>query len=261
MGTCNYDPFGEIEYGTACSVPSNYRFAGMEWDPEANLYQTWFRKYDVNQGRWMSVDPLAGSTDNPQSLDRYGYVLNDPVNLVDPFGLWIECPNPPPPGEPPPAPNCRWRCLCDDNDHYTCNWECGPSGNPFADCTIDGIPCYDFLGPTPLGDELTEAQRRRLEEFLKRLADLGLWPPRPQPPQSLVRRQEPPKFHPNEYWGCVAGQFGSLKTIMTVFGGVSLTSFLVRKGHPIWGFALTGAALVGRTQQIRDTCIQVATHP
>jgi hypothetical protein len=35
----------------------------------------------------MSVDLLAGNADTPQSLNRYPYVLNDPVNLVDPLGL------------------------------------------------------------------------------------------------------------------------------------------------------------------------------
>lgn len=36
----------------------------------------------------MSPDPLAGSMRNPQSLNRYAYVQNNPVNLVDPLGLW-----------------------------------------------------------------------------------------------------------------------------------------------------------------------------
>ncbi len=40
----------------------------------------------------MSVDPLPGSPDDPQSLNRYAYVLDDPVNLVDPFGLFRQCP-------------------------------------------------------------------------------------------------------------------------------------------------------------------------
>ncbi len=59
----------------------------MEYDAETGLYHTWFRSYDSTQGRWLSVDPLAGSGGNPQSLDRYAYVLGDPVNLVDPVGL------------------------------------------------------------------------------------------------------------------------------------------------------------------------------
>ncbi len=35
----------------------------------------------------MSPDLLAGSVGDPQSLNRYAYVLNDPCNLVDPLGL------------------------------------------------------------------------------------------------------------------------------------------------------------------------------
>ena len=37
----------------------------------------------------MSPDPYSGSYDftNPQSLNRYGYVLNNPLSAVDPMGL------------------------------------------------------------------------------------------------------------------------------------------------------------------------------
>lgn len=38
----------------------------------------------------MQADPLGlGATDptNPQSLNRYSYVENDPVNFIDPMGL------------------------------------------------------------------------------------------------------------------------------------------------------------------------------
>src|SRR5579859_7844807 len=45
------------------------------------------RKYNPNFGRWLSPDPLAGDVTNPQSLNRYAYVLNNPTNLVDPLGL------------------------------------------------------------------------------------------------------------------------------------------------------------------------------
>lgn len=45
-------------------------------------------RYDSSRlGRFMTPDLLAGSIFNPQSLNRYGYVLNDPINLIDPFGL------------------------------------------------------------------------------------------------------------------------------------------------------------------------------
>ena len=90
-GTCDYEPFGEIQPGSTCGIPTNYRFGGMEWDTETGLYHTWFRQYDPSQGRWMSVDPLPGTADDPQSLNRYVYVLNDPLNLTDPLGLQHDC--------------------------------------------------------------------------------------------------------------------------------------------------------------------------
>jgi hypothetical protein len=35
----------------------------------------------------MSTDPLAGDIGNPQSLNLYAYVRNNPASLVDPLGL------------------------------------------------------------------------------------------------------------------------------------------------------------------------------
>ena len=37
--------------------------------------------------RFSSPDPLSGSTGDPQSLNHYAYVENDPINYVDPTGL------------------------------------------------------------------------------------------------------------------------------------------------------------------------------
>src|SRR6267143_2716020 len=89
-GTCDYEPFGEFQPGSACSsLPTNYRFAGMEFDLETAMYHTIFRQYDPNQGRWTGVDALPGSPSDPQSLNRYTYVANDTANLVDPSGLCL----------------------------------------------------------------------------------------------------------------------------------------------------------------------------
>jgi hypothetical protein len=38
----------------------------------------------------MSADPMRGNVMAPQSLNRFSYVANDPVNLIDPLGLWGE---------------------------------------------------------------------------------------------------------------------------------------------------------------------------
>jgi hypothetical protein len=48
-----------------------------------------FRRYQVNWNRFAQPDPWDGSYNvtDPQSLNRYAYVQNDPVNFVDPSGL------------------------------------------------------------------------------------------------------------------------------------------------------------------------------
>jgi RHS repeat-associated protein len=44
------------------------------------------RVFSPNVGRWHSPDPMAGDITNPQSLNRYTYVLNNPTTLTDPLG-------------------------------------------------------------------------------------------------------------------------------------------------------------------------------
>jgi hypothetical protein len=47
-----------------------------------------YRDYDPDIGRWTAKDPIRLAGGN---TDLYGYVLNDPVNLIDPYGLfWAE---------------------------------------------------------------------------------------------------------------------------------------------------------------------------
>ncbi len=62
------------------------------YDTVNNGYVPPFRYYVSNQGRWLTPDPLAGDITNPQSLNRYAYVLNNPTTLIDPLGLQ-GCPN------------------------------------------------------------------------------------------------------------------------------------------------------------------------
>jgi hypothetical protein len=44
------------------------------------------RYYDPLVGRFVQADTWLGEVGNPQSLNRYVYVENDPVNSVDPSG-------------------------------------------------------------------------------------------------------------------------------------------------------------------------------
>ncbi len=57
------------------------------YDPSLDQYVTQFRRYSPTAAIWLSPDPLAGDISNPQSLNRYAYVLNNPTSLTDPLGL------------------------------------------------------------------------------------------------------------------------------------------------------------------------------
>jgi len=113
-----YLPFGD-PVGTQGVSPLH--FSGDERDSESALDHTWFRQYSSAQGRWLTPDPLGLASfdlSNPQSLNLYAYVLDNPVNLMDPLGLkdcysgrdstgepiLVPCPFPDPTG---PLGGCR----------------------------------------------------------------------------------------------------------------------------------------------------------
>jgi RHS repeat-associated protein len=64
-------------------------FTGYERDLETGLDYAQARYYASIVGRFNSVDPATSSfrPENPQSWNRYTYVLNNPLNLNDPTGL------------------------------------------------------------------------------------------------------------------------------------------------------------------------------
>jgi RHS repeat-associated protein len=89
-------PYG-VEWNPTATT-NNYKFTDQEHDAETGdsltaLDHFWFRQYRGGLGRWMSPDPAglaAVDLSNPQSLNRYAYVNNDPINWFDPFGL-VRC--------------------------------------------------------------------------------------------------------------------------------------------------------------------------
>ncbi|MBZ5565970.1 MAG: RHS repeat-associated core domain-containing protein [Acidobacteriia bacterium] len=84
----DYYPFGgERVVSNTLTTPNNYKFTGLERDSETGLDHTLFRQYSSNFGRWLSPDPASGCKANPQGLDRYSYVVNNPANQTDPSGL------------------------------------------------------------------------------------------------------------------------------------------------------------------------------
>lgn len=82
-----YAPFGE-PYSQAGTT--DLSFTGQDQDTVSGIHDFPARKYPPVQGRWLSPDPAGLAAVNPaspQSWNRYAYVLNNPLSLVDPLGL------------------------------------------------------------------------------------------------------------------------------------------------------------------------------
>jgi RHS repeat-associated protein len=87
----DYYPYGAEQYDYCTTqVAQNYKFIGKERDTESGL-DNFGARYDASSmGRFMSADPVFISADrltDPQSLNLYAYVRNNPLSLVDPTGL------------------------------------------------------------------------------------------------------------------------------------------------------------------------------
>jgi RHS repeat-associated protein len=82
-----YKPFGEMRTHTPTGVlRSNYKFTDQELDPETGLYYYGARYYDPTIGRFISPDTIVPDYSDPQSLNRYSYVRNNPLGYIDPDG-------------------------------------------------------------------------------------------------------------------------------------------------------------------------------
>ena len=81
----DYDSFGNVieDMNHLFEIP--FGFAGSLHDRDTDLVRFGYRDYAPEIGRWTAKDPIlfAGG-----DTDLYGYCLGDPVNWVDPWGLW-----------------------------------------------------------------------------------------------------------------------------------------------------------------------------
>src|SRR5882762_6561514 len=81
----------------------SYKFTGKERDSESGLDNFGARYDSSSLGRFMSPDPMGGHQEDPQTLNRYAYVRNNPLNLTDPTGL-----------------DFNLQCTETENNHSTC---------------------------------------------------------------------------------------------------------------------------------------------
>jgi RHS repeat-associated protein len=82
-----YKPWGETRYSTG-STPTTWRFTGQREDATIGLYFYNARYLDPQLGRFTQADTIVPEPGNPQALNRYAYVLNNPVRYTDPTGMF-----------------------------------------------------------------------------------------------------------------------------------------------------------------------------
>jgi RHS repeat-associated protein len=87
INTVQTYPFGEER---KCAKGTSRKFGTYLRDEFSQLDYAEQRYYSSALGRFITPDPFQGSIilGNPDSWNRYAYVLNDPINYSDPHGLY-----------------------------------------------------------------------------------------------------------------------------------------------------------------------------
>jgi RHS repeat-associated protein len=78
-----YDDWGVQTQGLNYGSSHPYAFGGRELDLESGLYHQRARQMDPTVGRFLSEDPI----DIAGGFNLYRFAENNPINVIDPFGL------------------------------------------------------------------------------------------------------------------------------------------------------------------------------
>lgn len=89
-GFMRYGDYGEM-LGPESALPTGDSFTGYERDAYTGLYYARNRYYDAISGTFITSDPYPLDHIDLLDLHRYLYVQADPLNAVDPLGLFGMC--------------------------------------------------------------------------------------------------------------------------------------------------------------------------
>ncbi|MDY7078092.1 MAG: RHS repeat-associated core domain-containing protein [Chloroflexota bacterium] len=85
-----YAPYGEVRTGgEAVAGLTDFTYTGQQVDRDTGLMYYNARFYDPALGRFISADTIVPEPGNPQDLNRYTYVRNNPLLYTDPAGHFI----------------------------------------------------------------------------------------------------------------------------------------------------------------------------
>ncbi len=130
-------PYGE-DFGES-GVQDKHHFTSYERDSETGTDYAVNRQYVQSVGRFMRVDPIRGPNKSPLLLNRYAYAHNDPINSVDPLGLFS-------------LTYCFWNVVELDGPNYL--------GLDFEGCITFDLPSRPEPAPPPQGHTKCNAWRQ-----------------------------------------------------------------------------------------------------
>ena len=84
----DYDAFGNAVGFAPSQSLTKYLYCGELFDHILGWTYLRARYYDPKVGRFNRVDPFFGNLSDPQSLHKYTYCHGDPVNFIDPMGMF-----------------------------------------------------------------------------------------------------------------------------------------------------------------------------
>ena len=142
VGEQRYYPFGETRLATG-TLYTDKLFTGQRNITGLGIYHYQSRFYSPKLGRFLSADSLVPNPANPQDLNRFSYVRNNPIRYIDPTGHAVanendggcfksNC------GRPTSPPTCPPNCPPDDLGGRVNDGGDGRSDD--SDTDNDGIP-------------------------------------------------------------------------------------------------------------------------
>jgi RHS repeat-associated protein len=87
VNTYAYDPWGTL-LASSETVANPYRYASYRYDTATGLYYCWNRYYAPELARFLTRDIYPGELSDPVTMNPYLYCGGDPVNRVDPTGMY-----------------------------------------------------------------------------------------------------------------------------------------------------------------------------
>ncbi|HXQ35342.1 MAG TPA: RHS repeat-associated core domain-containing protein, partial [Anaerolineales bacterium] len=85
LGENRYYPFGETRLSTG-SILTDKLYTGQREMTGLGIYHYGARFYSPKLGRFLSPDTIVPGAANPQNLNRFSYVRNNPLRYTDPTG-------------------------------------------------------------------------------------------------------------------------------------------------------------------------------